>query len=401
MGKLNSKRTTNKFKSLKRVLQNEIYSYLNFEDFKRLFNKLDKRFMIFFFAKDKEKIKHLIMLHLFKEAEKLKVDNYLFITKYFEELSKKVDFDDLKKCSNLLLTNYLPIVGYKTDGGYEKKEIHYKNIFCLNPKTYYCSKPMYINLNVFGSLCSILYDENKLRCISNSEIGQGYKSINICYHFLKNKVKKREYKLCIEDVFDYIVNFDDEDNNINDKYNLYHLINLNKYRLIEDNVIDDSRLLQEFPNNDMMLIKSVYLRNTAEYYTCPAKTLLIFIHDRIELSHNDQETLNNYMFTYDFSILNQAMPQKGLSVIKHSNCKNMEYVEFDTIHQRSLNMNVKVLLWINFKKLDHFLINLKQLHLGKFVIIKFIDKYVKTIQGGNNMDFSKILFFGNFLKLTT
>ena len=103
------------------------------------------------------------------------------------------------------------------------------------------------------------------------------------------------------------------------------------------------------------------------------------------------------MYTYDKDLLKKQI--HNLNILNQEDTKQYTYYEFDTMVQKMKNMNLRVLLWVKLKSLDHFIICLRSFyHFGKYVIIKFIDKFVKNQLSGNNMDFSKVLFLGNVLK---
>jgi hypothetical protein len=394
------KNKSKKFQTLKRVIQYEIYSYLNFEDFLKFFKKLDKRFLSYFLGENSQRLKYLLILHIYKD---LRGEKFEKMTKILIELSKNMtNFKEIL-CSILQPDPmYLPVIGYKTDGGYEKSFLSYTNIFSINPYTYYCSKPMYINLKVYGSFSSKTYDENKALCRVNIEKEE--KKPSVCLRdlkkkFLRMKLKGPEYDMSIEDIFTFIVSFDDKKYDEREEHNIVHLVNRNKYKFSEENILDDSNILEDFPNKDCFFLNHIYFRNTAENYTCPSKTLIIFLQDEIKTSKEDEEFLNYFMYAYNYQIL-QSLVQSNLNlfVVNHHSNKDYGYVEFDTIYQKCQGMNSKVLLWITFTKMDHYIINLKPFyHLGKYVVINFIDKMVKT--EGNNMDFSKVHFFGNCIKL--
>jgi hypothetical protein len=222
---------------------------------------------------------------------------------------------------------------------------------------------------------------------------------------LAKSKKKIDFKgVTLEEVFDFIVSLNDKEMGPQPEYTLGKLLSMNKYKFSEENLLDDTSILDEYPNNDLLIINSIYLRNTAEYYTCPGKTMIIYTMDDLNFSEADKGFLDYFMCCYDKKFLRGLITNnKALFDLKNHIFHNYEGIELDSIYQKSLGMNLRVIMWVTLKKTDHHIINLKPFyHIGKYVVIRFIDKYVKTISGagGNNMDFSKVHFFGTCIKMS-
>jgi len=330
---------TSKFKRIKNDLKNEIYSYLSFDDFENLFG-LNKGYMTYLTKGNFFKLKYLFLLYLLKNNK----INLKDISEFYLFLAVK--------CTNFkdLINNYLncsptiiPVLGYKNEGGVFSNGYHYNNLNVFKLNKFFSSMPNEVNFNVYSSLipefCSDYYHD--LLKITKSDISmKSMRSLS----------------------------------QINTEFSIY--------------VFKKSRYVR-------------YGVTNIGSFTCPGKTLVIFIHDDKELNEADLKLLNETKVLANYDLLNTYVKNNDhLQVLNSSmnDPKQIVYYEFNTLIQRKRKMNLKLVLWTQVGKGTENLVDLQPfMHIGKYFITKFIDSYRHEYD--NNIDFSKTLFFGNIFKM--
>jgi len=372
---------TSKFKRIKNDLKNEIYSYLSFDDFENLFG-LNKGYMTYLTKGNFFKLKYLFLLYLLKNNK----INLKDISEFYLFLAVK--------CTNFkdLINNYLncsptiiPVLGYKNEGGVFSNGYHYNNLNVFKLNKFFSSMPNEVNFNVYSSLipefCSDYYHD--LLKITKSDISmKSMRSLSqINTKFSIYVFKKSRYVR-------YGVTND------------YPVDAFDSYQESSMKIIDDSSILEKFSSNYYFSCDHIYLNNIGSF-TCPGKTLVIFIHDDKELNEADLKLLNETKVLANYDLLNTYVKNNDhLQVLNSSmnDPKQIVYYEFNTLIQRKRKMNLKLVLWTQVGKGTENLVDLQPfMHIGKYFITKFIDSYRHEYD--NNIDFSKTLFFGNIFKM--
>ena len=293
---------------------------------------------------------------------------------------------------NEILTNlqngiicFLPFHGYSTDGGFfdNEFEYHYNNLFTLDSK-FYCSAENTSNFNVYSAFISNLYSDFN---ISINELPKHYKDFQKVKDLLKFDKNIGHKKIEKESINRFCLNA---------RKSL--IFKPNKFSQSSTNFLDDSKLLENFLLKDYFALNFIYFNNNG-FYTCPGKTVLIFIHDTKELTENDNKMLLEMKTANTLeSLYNYVKSKDYLKKINMKSEEKIVHCEFDTLLQREKGMNLKLVFWLQIKQKNNYFVELKQfIHFGKFVLINFIDA-IKT-SDDSNIDFSKVFFFGNVLKM--
>jgi hypothetical protein len=377
---------TSKFKGIKNDLKNEIYSYLSFDDFQKLFS-LSKSYKTYMTKDNYLNIKFLFLLFLLKNNKinlKDSSEFYLFLAR------KMTNFKDLINNYLNVSPTIIPVLGYKSEGGVFSEGYHYNNLNVLKKYKFYSSKPNEGNFNVFSSLipefCTDYY-RDRLKVTKKSEISLKLMknpypiNTNFSISTFKDLINQSRYSRYKVD-------------------NEYQVDAFDAYQNSEMKIVDDSYILEKFSSNYYFSCDHIYLNNIGNF-TCPGKTLVIFIHDDKELNEADLKLLNETKILVDNEILNTYIKNNNHLQVLNSSMNSIQkivYYEFDTIIQRNKKMNLKLVLWTQIPTHTEYLVDLQPyIHIGKYFITKFIDSHPHHID--KNIDFSKTLFFGNIFKM--
>ena len=376
----------------KHVLNENIFKFINIADI----NIFAKELKIKSFLKYLKNNHNLNKLNLYRKILKLEKNSFYKSDLFNENLynMKINNYNDLVKNLESNIVQFLPIVGYKTNGGeieqysrcYNIFDPHYDKIY----STHYLLK---LNKNIY------------IKGIFNLKLYENLRNLNT------------------QDVFTCALNennFIDQLKNISEKFlpsyeefeKIYPVVNqyisdidFSNYILNEEVIGDISKKLLLIHYISFKIPKRV---NNYSVLTNPCYFFAVYLGvDNIEKSfENNEIDINNDFIdenNYEMKLLKVKLNQY---VIKMGKNENFEYLEFDTTIQK--NYKFKLLCLIKIKNLNInkkiYAISLKKFfHVGNMINVKLINSrdiyHNCDNKEGYSIDFGTINFFGDIINL--
>jgi len=464
MEKLKEMRRT--FSNLRTFEQKEILSFLSLEDFidnKFLMNKKIYKFFKTYFQK-------IILSYIKSKNTKFLFNENKYNTgkssyeRYYKKFLKKIFFqtekDELDEDDNLeinkqnnfkifienyIVKRFIQFAVYKCDSGffYNSNSYHYQN--CLDYiQNWFCSTK---NGKPFDLCATIYYDKTHIFApIINQEIFKKIFTTKIFTHdnkIINEQGKEFEIKINLKDIknlidqsFERCYNFKDIssldfyfNNFFFRKYDIKgwkdfkksdidnEAFNLSGVKKFMEPAIDDANFFEKIfkKNLNWNFFLSCFTINNNEYgYTCPVKTIAVYIHDEMVLNEDDLNLLKNEFFTenhllnfiqYENKIFNensQEIKEKFTILNSHKENNNdgfVSFYEFDTMKQRYLGKNLKLLMWITIPVKSEKYFELEKLvHFGRHIIVKLINAN-KNNDYDDNIDIRSLHFFGGVIHI--
>ena len=377
----------------KHVLNENIYKFLKIVDINIFASELKTRSLLKYL---KRKNSHnLHKLNLYRSILKIE-KNCFYKSELFNEdlFEMKIDnLGDIVKNLESNLVEFLPIVGYKTNGGEVEYNSRCYNIFDPHQdKIYSTHYLLKLNKNIL------------VNGIFNSKLYHNFQDINQNFSFFLDEnnlidqlnIISAKFFSCYEE-FEKI--YPVVNKCIKD-------IDFSNYILNEDVIGNISKKLLLFHYISFKIPKRV---NNFSVLTNPCYFFAVYLG-----IYNDEEPYEKNEIGIDRDFINDNNYEMKLLkmklnkyVIKMSKNENFEYLEFDTSIQK--NYKFKLLCLIKVKNLNiakkNYVINLKKFyHVGNMINIKLInsrDIYNNCDnEEGYSIDFGTINFFGDIIRLS-
>ena len=348
--------------------------------------------------------------------EYLKEDNFKNLNeiKFFDIINKanSVKYKNNKninnKLTNLQITNiakitehyfqqkiiFIPIQGYKTDGGQVENRYRYQNIF--NPvknKTY-----------------TTHYLHNKNHDVSiNGVINYSMFNSNNQNNDLNNKLNNNSLvnkdDLNISDIIksqeNYIKSFEEIDKNYPE---------CDKYRDVIDNrnIILNNNIVGNI-NKCLFSVHyiSIYIPKKYNYYSLinlPCHYLSVYIHEDDDLkSGNCSIDICQNIINQNNGNIEKIKNKFSNDILFIEKSENYSFIEFDTYSQSDKSKKLLCLIEINKinPDLNPYIISLKKYyHMGRYLTVKLIDQNsIYNTLNKNCIDFGTINFYGEVYEL--
>ncbi len=348
--------------------------------------------------------------------EYLKEDNFKNLNeiKFFDIINKanSVKYKNNKninnKLTNLQITNiakitehyfqqkiiFIPIQGYKTDGGQVENRYRYQNIF--NPvknKTY-----------------TTHYLHNKNHDVSiNGVINYSMFNNNNQNNDLNNKLNNNSLvnkdDLNISDIIksqeNYIKSFEEIDKNYPE---------CDKYRDVIDhrNIILKNNIVGNI-NKCLFSVHyiSIYIPKKYNYYSLinlPCHYLSVYIHEDDDLkSGNCSIDICQNIINQNNGNIEKIKNKFSNDILFIEKSENYSFIEFDTYSQSDKSKKLLCLIEINKinPDLNPYIISLKKYyHMGRYLTVKLIDQNsIYNTLNKNCIDFGTINFYGEVYEL--
>ncbi len=290
-------------------------------------------------------------------------------------------------------TNFVPIVGYHTNGGLVQKRLHYSNTFNPDLKTPYSSNYLFQKKNdivIQGVINPGMIDTNEALSLNNfnDEIDEQMIISNLLHKSSKLTPKYEE----IKKEYEY---------------------DLNKLIVTDTNILN--QCLNNTEKNSLFTLENIIIDCPIKLslYTIlgnPARTIAIFIHNKEPGNHQEHYLNANFMNAYDplekkenlDHLLNKV--KSSFFPIKINDNQRNLVIEFDTQEQFLRNpseMQLLALIVLKDYSKPHLISLKKYYHLGKFISLKLIDQSTMFDYKKAGIDIGSILFYGeifNFKK---
>ena len=377
----------------KHVLNENIFKFLNIADI-NIFSKELKVKSLLKYLKRKNS-QNLIKLNLYKSLLKIEKNCFYKSDLFNENLcNMKLDnFPDLIKNIESNVVEFLPIVGYKTNGG----ELEH---LCRS-------------YNIFDPHYDKIFTTHYLLKLNKDILVNGIFNLKLYDTFLRNN----------QDIF----SFNLDENNLIDQLNIirgrfltcfeefekvYPVVNkyvsdidFSEYILKEEVIGDISKKLLLVHYISFQIPKRI---NNFSVLTNPCYFLAVYlgVYNSEEIFKNDEIEINNNLIienNYEMKLLKVKFNKYAIKMNKND---NFEYIEFDTTTQN--NYRFKLLCLIKVKNLNVakkiYVINLKKFyHVGNMVNVKLINSrdiyHNCDNEEGYSIDFGTINFFGDIISL--
>ena len=383
----------------KKILNENIFSFLNIWEISNLLNNFKTKSFYKFLSKNNNY--NFRRIKAYKTLRKFDIGNYK--KEIFNDDIFKLNINNLEDIMNNIYNNknsFLPFVCYRTDGG--EVEQRYRSFHIFDPDITKIYSTHYLlhkdtNVTISGIFNRNLYE----KFITN--VGQYYELTENIFENLmtlaslyKNLYESFEKYYPVRNIYSDIIEYkeyiisDDKIGNINKILCSIQYITI----LIPDKKDDYTVLINPCYflsvyigkyNNGQMILEN---ENQNEINTSSKRYIDI---DNEEIEEND----------YD---LRKIKEKYNKYIIKEEINSNFEFIEFDTNIQKEYEYQILCLVKIKEKnKLNEpYLLNLKKLyHLGNIVNVKLINQlnvYNKN-ERGYSIDFGTINFYGDIIYL--
>jgi len=317
----------------------------------------------------------------------------LYFNKYlFSQILNITNTSDIIENFSKKCTNFIPIVGFYTNGGFVQKRLHYSNIFNPDLKKAYSSNYLFQKKNdvvINGAI-------NELMKITNKETSSynPYKDTDDDDVLTKTLLEKSKK---------FIAQYEE----ISKEYKY----DLNKMILYDKNIIDKYLNVTEgisFFTIDKIIIDCPIKLSLYTILGNPVKTIAIYIHDK-EPGNIDHHLLNsNFINGFNpidkkenFDNLLNNLKSSYFPIKINDNTDHLS-IEFDTQEQFVRNpteMQLLSLIILKDYSKPHLISFKKYYHAGKFLSIKLIDQSTIYNYEKAGIDIGSILFYGEIFKI--
>ena len=382
-----------------KILNENIFSFLNIWELSNLMNNLKTKSFYNFLSKNNNY--NFMRINTYKALKKYDVGNYK--KEIFNDEIFKLNINNLDDIINNIYNNksvFLPFVCYRTDGG--EIEQRYRAFHIFDPDVTKIYSTHYLlhkdtDVTISGIFNRNLYEKFITNEGQYNELTENnlenfillaslYK--NLYEYFEKYYPVRNMYSDVIE-YKDYILS-EDKIGNINNILCTIQCITI----LIPDKKDDFTVLINPCYflavyigkyNNGQLVAEN---ENQNEINTCSKRYIDI----------NNEEIEEN-----DFD-LRKIKEKYNKYVIKEEIEPNFEFIEFDTSIQKEYEYQLLCLVKIKEKTElnEPYLLNLKKLyHLGNVVNVKLINQYniYNKNERGYSIDFGTINFYGDIIYL--
>jgi hypothetical protein len=170
--------------------------------------------------------------------------------------------------------------------------------------------------------------------------------------------------------------------------------------------------VKRFQDNELMLMHKISIKhsddsgffavlkglkvNRAGAYTCPVKTLMVFISENF-VDVNDP-AFKLYDGCRSYKKLKGIVNKEDLPSVEYVSIRQtVEYCEFSP----SAEFNVKPVVWVKFRACSKIRIDLQNRFCGKYVYVKLLcaEDNREDLNDGINIDCKYVIPFGNIINL--
>lgn len=384
----------------KKVLNENIFSFLNIWELSILSNKLKTKSFYNFLTKNNNY--NFRRINIYKALRKLDIGNYK--KEIFNDDIFKLNINNLDDIINSIYSNknaFLPFVCYRTDGG----EIEQR----------------YRAFHIFDPDVSKIYSTHYLLHKDTNVTINGIFNRNLHEKFITNE---EQYNENTENIIDNLMLLASLYKNLYESFEKYYPVRNIYSDVIEykDYIISDDKIGNI--NNILCTFQyiTIFIPDKKDDYTVlinPCYFLAVYIgkynNGQILVENENQNEINtnskNYIDIDNDEIeendydLRKIKEKYNKYAIKEEINPSFEFIEFDTNIQKEYEYQLLCLVKIKEKNdlsEPPYLIGLKKLyHLGNVVNVKLINQlnvYNKN-ERGYSIDFGTINFYGDILYL--
>jgi len=383
----------------KKVLNENIFSFLNIWELSNLLNNLKTKSFYKFLSKNNNY--HFRRVNLYQTLKKFDIGNYK--KEIFNDEIFKLNINNFNDIMNNIYNNknlFLPFVCYGTDGG--EIEQRYRAFHIFDPdvnKIYSTNYLMHkdTNVTINGIFNRNLHEKfitNEAQYYELTEnffdnlliLASLYKNL---YESFEKNYPVRKINSDVIEYKDYIIS-DDKIGNINNILCVFQCITIlipdkrDEYTVLINPCYFLAVYIGKYNNGQMIAEDEIQNEiNTS------SKRYIDIDNDEIEENNYDLRKLKEKYYKY---------------IIKEEINQSFEFIEFDTNIQKEYEFQILCLVKIKEKNElnEPYLLNLKKLyHLGNVVNVKLINQFnvYNKNERGYSIDFGTINFYGDIIYL--
>ena len=379
-------------------LSNHIIQFLDPLELYLLFKKIKSKAIFEYIKNNKQQVQ---FAKLILSSSNITEENPSKIKYNMDILNLKLsNFTQILKHYSSKKIQYLPMVGYLTNGGIVETRYHYNNIF--NPDESLIYTTHYLlhcksDINIEGTFIHKFIEENSTDDDKNILIKKNTT-------FSDNDLLTTHLDDFIQNPKEYIAKY-------NELENVYNPVDKFRAKIDESDIILSSKILGNNYNKVFFCLHylSIHIPNKIEIYTIvnsPCHFLAVYLLNKPKLENENYSVTNAFLneFNEDLKSYYQHCKSKNIPILSFTENENYSYIEFDS-KKTSVEEEKRLVCLIELKQYTEekmpYLIKLsKYYHFGKYITVKLINQNLLFEQKKKTcIDFGTINCFGEQLSI--
>lgn len=295
---------------------------------------------------------------------------------------------------------YLPMIGYSTNGGIVETRYHYNNVF--NPDESLIYTTHYLlhcksDINIEGTFIHKFIEENNNDDNDNA--------------LIKKNTTLSDNDLLNAHIDDFIKNPKEYITKFNELEKIYNPVDKFRARIDESDIILSSKILGDNYEKVFFCLNylSIHIPKKIEIYTIvnsPCHYLAVYLHNKPKLEKENYSVTDSSLneFNEDLKSYYQHCKSQNIPMLAFRENENYSYIEFDS-KKSSIEEEKRLVCLIELKQYIEekmpYLIKLTQYyHFGKYITVKLINQNLLFDQKKKTcIDFGTINCFGEKLSI--